>query len=30
VWDGRRYAVELDTPPRGDDLPFKREVVKLA
>jgi len=30
VWDGRRYAEELDTPPRGDDLPFKREVVKLA
>ena len=30
VWDGRRYAEELDSPPRGDDLPFKREVVKLA
>ena len=30
VWDGRRYAEELDPPPRGDDLPFKREVVKLA
>jgi len=30
VWDGRRYAEELDTPPRGDDLPYKREVVKLA
>jgi dimethylamine/trimethylamine dehydrogenase len=30
VWDGRRYAEELDTPPRGDDLPFKREVVQLA
>jgi dimethylamine/trimethylamine dehydrogenase len=30
VWDGRRYAEELDTPPRGDALPFKREVVKLA
>ena len=30
VWDGRRYAEELDTPPRGDELPYKREVVKLA
>jgi dimethylamine/trimethylamine dehydrogenase len=30
VWDGRRYAEELDTPPRGDALPFKREVVQLA
>jgi dimethylamine/trimethylamine dehydrogenase len=30
VWDGRRYAEELDTAPRGDDLPFRREVVKLA
>jgi dimethylamine/trimethylamine dehydrogenase len=30
VWDGRRYAEELDTPPRGDDLPFRREVVQLA
>ena len=30
VWDGRRYAEELDTPPRGDDLPYRREVVKLA
>jgi dimethylamine/trimethylamine dehydrogenase len=30
VWDGRRYAEELETPPLGDDLPFKREVVKLA
>jgi dimethylamine/trimethylamine dehydrogenase len=30
VWDGRRYAEELDTPARGDELPFKREVVKLA
>jgi dimethylamine/trimethylamine dehydrogenase len=30
VWDGRRYAEDLDTPPRGDDLPFKREVVALA
>jgi len=30
VWDGRRYAEELDTPARGDDLPYRREVVKLA
>ncbi|HST14840.1 MAG TPA: FAD-dependent oxidoreductase [Gaiellaceae bacterium] len=30
VWDGRRYAEELDTPPRGDDLPYRREVVRLA
>jgi len=30
VWDGRRYAEELDLPPRGDALPFRREVVKLA
>jgi dimethylamine/trimethylamine dehydrogenase len=30
VWDGRRYAEELETPPLGDALPFKREVVKLA
>jgi dimethylamine/trimethylamine dehydrogenase len=30
VWDGRRYAEELDAQPRGDDLPFKREVVRLA
>jgi dimethylamine/trimethylamine dehydrogenase len=30
VWDGRRFAEELEAPPRGDDLPFKREVVKLA
>jgi dimethylamine/trimethylamine dehydrogenase len=30
VWDGRRYAEELDLPPRGDELPFRREVVRLA
>jgi dimethylamine/trimethylamine dehydrogenase len=30
VWDGRRYAEELDAQPCGDDLPFKREVVRLA
>jgi dimethylamine/trimethylamine dehydrogenase len=31
VWDGRRYAEELDAPP-GDDAvpPFRREVVQLA
>jgi dimethylamine/trimethylamine dehydrogenase len=30
VWDGRRYAEDLDRPPRGDGLPFKREVVQLS
>jgi dimethylamine/trimethylamine dehydrogenase len=31
VWDGRRYAEELDDPPsNGDEPPFKREVVALA
>jgi dimethylamine/trimethylamine dehydrogenase len=30
VWDGRRYAEELDAPPLGDSLPFRREVVRLA
>ena len=30
VWDGRRYAEDLDAPPRGDDPPFRREVVALA
>ncbi|HEY1513813.1 MAG TPA: FAD-dependent oxidoreductase [Gaiellaceae bacterium] len=30
VWDGRRYAEELDLPSRGDALPFRREVVRLA
>jgi dimethylamine/trimethylamine dehydrogenase len=31
VWDGRRYAEELDAP-RGDDSvpPFRREIVQLA
>jgi dimethylamine/trimethylamine dehydrogenase len=29
VWDGRRFAEELDAPP-GDGLPFRREVVELA
>ncbi len=31
VWDGRRYAEELDEPPSDDDTPsFRREVVALA
>jgi dimethylamine/trimethylamine dehydrogenase len=31
VWDGRRYAEELDLPPSdGDEPPFRREVVALA
>jgi dimethylamine/trimethylamine dehydrogenase len=30
VWDGRRFAEELDGPDRGDDVPFLREVVALA
>ncbi len=30
VWDGRRYAEELDAPPLGDAVPFRREVVQLA
>jgi dimethylamine/trimethylamine dehydrogenase len=30
VWDGRRYAEELDGPPHGDNVPFRREVVELA
>jgi dimethylamine/trimethylamine dehydrogenase len=30
VWDGRRYAEELDGEPRGDAVPFRREVVELA
>ena len=30
VWDGRRYAEELDAPPLDDTLPpFRREVVQL-
>ena len=30
VWDGRRYAEELDAPPGDDTLPpFRREVVQL-
>jgi dimethylamine/trimethylamine dehydrogenase len=31
VWDGRRYAEELDTPADPGDLPpFRREVLELA
>src|SRR5262249_17623144 len=30
VWDGRRYAEELDGEPHGDAVPFRREVVALA
>jgi dimethylamine/trimethylamine dehydrogenase len=31
VWDGRRYAEELDAPPSdGDEPPFRREVAALA
>jgi dimethylamine/trimethylamine dehydrogenase len=30
VWDGRRFAEELDTPSHGDAVPFRREVVELA
>jgi dimethylamine/trimethylamine dehydrogenase len=30
VWDGRRYAEELDGEPPGDAVPFRREVAELA
>jgi len=30
VWDGRRYAEELDQPAADDGVPFRREVVRLA
>ena len=31
VWEGRRYAEELEEPPhRGDTVPFRREVTELA
>ncbi len=30
VWDGRRYAEELDADDPGDTVPFRREVVGLA
>jgi dimethylamine/trimethylamine dehydrogenase len=29
VWDGHRYAEELEAPDRGD-VPFRREIVRLA
>jgi dimethylamine/trimethylamine dehydrogenase len=31
VWEGHRYAEELDEPPhRGDTVPFRREVTELS
>jgi dimethylamine/trimethylamine dehydrogenase len=30
VWDGHRYAEELDEPSEPDAVPFRREVVRLA
>jgi dimethylamine/trimethylamine dehydrogenase len=30
VWEGRRYAEQLDEPDAGDDVAFLREVVRLA
>jgi dimethylamine/trimethylamine dehydrogenase len=30
VWDGRRYAEDLDGEPLGDATPFRREVAQLA
>jgi dimethylamine/trimethylamine dehydrogenase len=30
VWDGHRYAQELDDPPDPDAVPFRREVAELA
>jgi dimethylamine/trimethylamine dehydrogenase len=30
VWDGRRYAEELDAQDPGDEVPFLREIVRLA
>ena len=30
VWDGRRFAEELDSESAGDATPFRREVVRLA
>jgi len=29
VYGGRRYAEELDAPPIGDALPFRREITEL-
>ena len=31
VWEGHRYAQELEAPSdRGDTVPFRREVTELA
>ncbi len=30
VWEGHRYAEELEQPPPGDTVPFRREVTELA
>jgi dimethylamine/trimethylamine dehydrogenase len=30
VWDGHRYAEELDRPDAGDDVRFRREIVELS
>jgi dimethylamine/trimethylamine dehydrogenase len=30
VWDGRRYAERLEEPDPGDEVPFLREIVRLA
>ncbi|WP_411277818.1 NAD(P)-binding protein [Gaiella sp.] len=30
VWDGRRYAEEIDASDPGDGVPFLREIVRLA
>ena len=29
VWDGRRYAEDLDADDPGDEVPFLREIVRL-
>ena len=29
VWDGHRYAEELDGPEPGDQVPYRREVTEL-
>ena len=29
VWDGHRFAEELDGPEPGDAVPFRREVTEL-
>jgi len=30
VWDGRRYAEEIDAADPGDEIPFRREIVRLS